>query len=68
MGSTFFVHAFDFSMASDKVKRTLTLVAPSFLVFSYSHHSKMHTTTYDKLLRVLTTSELSDLSLDMMNG
>jgi len=68
MWSIFFDHAFDFSMAFDEFKRPLTLFAPSFLVFSYSHHSKMHATTYDKLLRALTTSEWSDLSLDARSG
>ena len=42
MWSTFFGHAFDFSMAPS--------FAPSLLMFCYSHHSKMHATTYDKLL------------------
>jgi len=50
MWSTYFDHAFDFSMAFDELKRPLTLFAPSFLVFSYSHHSDLHATTYDKLL------------------
>jgi len=48
--STFVDHTFNFSMEFDEFKRPLTLVAPSFLVFSYSHHFKMHATTYVKLL------------------
>ena len=54
--STFFDHAFAFSMAFDEFKRPVTLFALSFLVFSYAHHFGMHATTYDKLLRTLTTS------------
>ena len=59
MWCTFFVHAFDFSMAFDEFKRLLTLFASSFLVSSYSHNSKKHAVTYDKLLRAFTASELS---------
>jgi len=43
--SIFFDHTFDFSMAFDEFKRPLILFAPSFLVFSHSHHSEMHATT-----------------------
>jgi len=57
MWSTFFKHTFDFSMAFDEFKRPLTLFAPSFLVFSYSHHCEMRATTYDKLLRALMAFE-----------
>jgi len=64
MWCTFFDHAFDFSMAFDEFMRPLTLFTPYFLVFSYLHLSEMYTITYDKLLRALTTSEWSDLSLD----
>jgi len=46
--SCFFDNAFDFSIVVDKFKGTLTLFDLSLLVFSYSHHSKMHATTYDK--------------------
>jgi len=60
MWSTFFDHDFDFSMAFDEFKRALTLFAPSLLVFSYSHHSKMHAAVHDKLLRALTASDLSN--------
>jgi len=56
--STFFDNTFDFSMAFSKFKRPLTFFASSFVVLSYLHHSKMHTVTYDKLLRALTTSKL----------
>jgi len=66
--STFFDHTFDFSMAFDEFNRPLTLFAVSFVVFSYSHHFEMHTITYDKLLRTLTASEWSDLSLDARIG
>ena len=66
--STFFDCTFDFSMAFDEFKRPLTFFASSFLVFSYSHHSEMHATTYDKLLQALAASERSDLSLDARNG
>ena len=45
MWSTLFHHAFDFFMAFDEFKRPLTLFAPSFLVFSYSHNSEMHVIT-----------------------
>jgi len=68
MWSTFFDNGFHFSMAFDEFKRPLTLFSPSFLVFSYSHHFETHATTYDKLLTTLTTSEWSDLSLDMRSG
>jgi len=66
MWSAFYDHAFDVSMAFDGFKRPLTLFAPSFLVFSYSHHFKMHAITYDKLLRALTAfkSRTRLLSLD----
>jgi len=57
MWSTFFYHTFDFSMAFDEFKRPLTLPVPSSLLFSYSHHSEMHATTYDKLLRALAASQ-----------
>jgi len=63
MRSTFFDYAFHFSMVFDEFKRLLILFAPTFLVFSYSHHSEMNATTYDKLVRALRTSEWSDLSL-----
>ena len=65
MWSTFFDHTFYFSMAFDEFKRPLTLFTPSFLVFSHSHHSEMHATTYDKLLRALKSFEWSDLSMDV---
>jgi len=55
MRSTFFDHAFDFCVALGEFKRPLTLFALSLLVFSYSHYSEMHATTYDKLLKGLTT-------------
>jgi len=58
MWGTFFDHVFDFSTAFDKFKRPLILFAQSLLVFSYSHHSNMHTLTFDKMLRGLITSEL----------
>ena len=61
MWCTFFNHTFDFSMTFDEFKRPLTLFAPSFLLFSYSHLFEMHATTYDKLLRALTAFERSDL-------
>ena len=64
MWSIFFDHTYDFSMAFDEFKRPLTLFDLSFLVFSYSHHYEMHTTTYDKLLTALMASKWSDLSLD----
>ena len=66
--STSFDHTFDISMEFDEFKRRLTLFAPSFLMLSYSHHSEMHVTTYDKLLRALTRFEWSDLSLDVRSG
>jgi len=50
MSSTFSDHAVDFSMAFDKFKRALTIFAMILLVFSYSHHFKMHVTAHDKLL------------------
>ena len=49
----------DFSQVFGEFKRALTLFAPSFPVFSYSHHSKLHTAMHDKLLRALTASELT---------
>jgi len=48
--STFFDHAFDFSMTFDKFKMALTLFVTSLLVFSYLHHYKMHALAYDELL------------------
>jgi len=58
MRSTFFDHTFDFSMAFDEFKRPLTLLALSFVVFSYSHHRKINAIIYDMLLRALTPSKL----------
>jgi len=55
MWSPFFDHTFDFSMAFDEFKRPVSLVASSFLEFSYSHNSEMHAITYDK--RALTAFE-----------
>ena len=57
--NTFFDHDFDFSMTFDEFKRALTLFAPSLLVFSYAHHFEMHAMIHDKLLQVLTSSELT---------
>jgi len=62
---TFFTNIFDFSMAFSAFKRPLTFIDLSFVVPSYLHHSEMHASTYDKLLRALTASEWSDLSLDV---
>jgi len=62
MWSTFFHHAFDFSMALDKFKRALTIFIVILLVLSHSHHFEMHATAYDKLLQALTASELKTLS------
>ena len=66
--STFIDHTFEFSTAFDEFKRPYTLFAPSFLIFSYSHNSEMHATTYDKLLRAMTTSKWNELSLDERSG
>ena len=68
MWNTFFDHTFDFSRAFYEFKRPITLFAPSFLMFSYSHHSEMHATTYDKLLGALTAFEWSPLILDARSG
>jgi len=68
MWSTFFPHTFNFSIVFGKFKRLLTSLASSFVVFSYLHHSEMHAITYDKLLRGLTASEWSNLSLDGRSG
>ena len=56
---TAFDYSADFSKAFDEFKRALTLFAPSLPVFSYSHHSEMHAAMHDKLLQVLTASELT---------
>jgi len=66
--STFFDHTFDFSTVFGKFKGPLTLFAPSFLVFSYPHHSDLHAITYDKVLRALMASAWHDLSLDVGSG
>jgi len=63
MWSTFFGHAFDFSMRFDKCKRTLTFFAMILLVLSYSHHFEMHAKAHDKLLRALTAFELTTFIL-----
>ena len=55
--TTFFDPSSDFSKAYDTVMRALTLIAVSFSVFSYIHHSRMHAGVYDGLLRALTASE-----------
>ena len=59
MWTTFFDHAFDFSMPFDKFKRALTLFATFLLVFSSLCHFEMHAKAHDKLLIALTTSELT---------
>jgi len=56
--TTFFDYYFNFSMAFDKFKKALTLFATSLLVFYYLHHFEMHAKAHDKLLQVLTVSEL----------
>jgi len=53
---------FDFSMAFSKFKRALTFLASSFAVLFYLHHSEMHASMHDKLLRALTASEWNVLS------
>jgi len=58
ISSTFFGHAFDFSMAFDKFKRPQTIFVTSLLVFSYLYYSEIHAMGFDKLLRALTASEL----------
>jgi len=68
MWSPFFDHTFDFSMAFDEFKRPLTLFASPFIVFFYSDHYEMHAIIYDKLLRALTASKWSNLSLDARSG
>jgi len=62
---TFFTNIFDFSMAFTVFKRPLTFIDLSCVVPSYLHHSEVHASTYNKLLRALTASEWSDLSLDV---
>ena len=44
------------------------MFAPTFLLFSHSHPSKMHAITYDKLLRALMAFKWSDLNLDARSG
>jgi len=56
--TTFFDYSLYFSMAFDKCKRAFTFFAMILIVFSYLHHSEMHAQVHDKLLRVLTASEL----------
>jgi len=56
MWSTFFDHAFDFSMVFGKFKKPLTFLASSFVVLSYLNYSELHATTYDKILRALIAS------------
>ena len=46
-------------MAFDKYKRAPIFFAMLFFVFSYLHHSEMYAQAHDKLLRVLTASELT---------
>ena len=55
--TTFVDPSFDFSKAYDTIMRALTLIAVSFSVFSYIHHSRLHAGVYDRLLRALTASE-----------
>ena len=64
--SNFFDHIFDFSMTFGVFKTPLTFRDSSFVVSSYLHHSEMHASSYDKLLRALTASESRTrlLSLD----
>jgi len=54
-----FDYSAHFSKAFNEFKRALILFAPSLPVFSYSHHSEMHATMHDKLLRALAAFELT---------
>ena len=53
----FFDHAFDFSTAFGEFKGPITFVASSIVLFSVLNNFKNHSVTFDKLLRVLTTSK-----------
>jgi len=48
----------DFSKASNKFKRALTIISAFLFKCFYSHASELHAQVFDKLLRALTTSEL----------
>ena len=68
--SPFFTNIFDFSVAFGVFTRPLTFIDSSFVVPSYLHHSEMHASTYDKLLRALiaSASRTRLLSLDARSG
>ena len=65
MWSIFFNPSCDFSKTFDKVKRILIVFGVIFFFASYLVFSKLWSQEFDKLLRVLTTSDLADLLLKL---
>ena len=55
MWSTFYYHAFDFSVAFDKFKRALIIYVVFLLVLSYLYYYRMYAQAHDELLRALMT-------------
>jgi len=53
-----FDHSTDFSKASDKFKRALTITPKFMFRCSYLYSSELHAQVFDKLLRALTASKL----------
>ena len=54
-----FNHSTDFSKASDKFRRALTITPIFMLGCSYLHSSKLQAQVFHKLLLALTASELA---------
>jgi len=58
MWSTFFNPSYNFAMAIDKVKWILIVFAVILIISSYVLFSELWSQEFDKLLRVLTVSDL----------
>jgi len=52
-----FNHSTDFSKASDKFKRALTIISPFIFKCFYLHPYELHAQVFNKILRFLTASE-----------
>ena len=56
--TTFFNPSYDFSMIFDKVKRMLNVFGTILVITAYLLFSKLWSQRFDKLLRILTASDL----------
>jgi len=65
MWTTVFNHSYDFSKAFDKVKRMLIVFSVILVIASYLIFSKLWSQEFDKLLHVLTASNLTSQVLKL---